>query len=137
MTLPISTSFALVNSWQGRLIDANDNCIPRKKIVDLLVFQNEVALELIMCNKNDTKKCGFPSNDTRESPRKVHYVDMWPVNAVRYDGMHHWAEHTATNLTKHRKLKGYNSRTQVQCRKHNVFLWFSATNDCFYMFHKK
>ncbi|KAH6930720.1 hypothetical protein HPB50_017864 [Hyalomma asiaticum] len=59
-------SFALVNIWQEYLMDADDNCMPRKIILDLLAFQNDVALALIARNKNGARKRGRQSNDARE-----------------------------------------------------------------------
>ncbi|XP_065289748.1 piggyBac transposable element-derived protein 3-like [Dermacentor albipictus] len=131
------TSFSLVNGWQEYLADANDNCFQRRKMLDLLAFQNDVGLALIMCNKNGARKRGRPSNDAKEPPRKVHNAEPRPVNAVRYDGMNHWPAHTGNSFAQRCKLEGCNSRTRVRCRKCNVFLCLSATNDCFYAFHNK
>ncbi|KAL3219342.1 hypothetical protein MRX96_030487 [Rhipicephalus microplus] len=131
------TSFALVNSWQEYLTDANDNSIPRRKVQDFLAFQNNVGLALIMSHKNGAKKRGRPSNEAKEPPRKVHNAELRPVNAVRYDGLHHWPAHTGNSFAQRCKLEGCRSRTRVRCRKCNVFLCLSATNDCFYTFHNK
>lgn len=131
------TSFALVNSWQEYLTDANDNSIPRRKVLDFLAFQNNVGLALIMSHKNGAKKRGRPSNKAKEPPRKVRNAELRPVNAVRYDGLHHWPAHTGNSFTQRCKLEGCRSRTRVRCRKCNVFLCLSATNDCFYTVHNK
>lgn len=131
------TSFALVNSWQEYLMDADDNCMPHKKILDLLAFQNNVGLALIMWSKNGARKRGRPSNDAKEPPRKVHNAEPLPVNAVRYDGMHHWPAHTGNSFAQRCRQEGCNSRTRVRCLKCSVFLCLSATNDCFYTFHNK
>ncbi|KAH9374626.1 hypothetical protein HPB48_014673 [Haemaphysalis longicornis] len=131
------TSFALVNSWQEYLTDASDNSTPRKKVLDFLAFQNNVGLGLILSRKNGAKKRGRPSNDAKEPPRKVHNAEVRPVNAVRYDGLHHWPAHTGNSFAQRCKLEGCKSRTRVRCRKYNVFLCLSATNDCFYAFHNK
>ncbi|KAL3243190.1 hypothetical protein MRX96_020655 [Rhipicephalus microplus] len=82
-------SFALVNSWQEYLTDANDNSIPRREVLDIFAFQNNVGLALIMSHKNGAKKRGRPSNEAKEPSRKVHNAELRPVIAVRYDGLHH------------------------------------------------
>lgn len=72
-------SFALVripvNSWQEYMTAADDNCTPRKKILNLLAFQNDAGLALTMCNTNGARKRGRPSNNTKELPRKVHNAE--------------------------------------------------------------
>ncbi|KAL3248805.1 hypothetical protein MRX96_056345 [Rhipicephalus microplus] len=72
-----------ISCWQEYLTDANVNSIPRRKVLDLLAFQNNVGLALIMSHKNGAKKRGRPSNEAKEPPRKVHNAELRPVNAVR------------------------------------------------------
>ncbi|KAG0442394.1 hypothetical protein HPB47_015724 [Ixodes persulcatus] len=131
-------SFALVNSWQEYLQDAHENHIQPRKVLDMLGFQNNVGLALILCNKPSSKKRGRPSLDqAADPPKKVHNAEPRPVNAVRYDGLNHWPAHATQKFAQRCKLEGCTSRTRIRCRKCNIFLCLSATNDCFYAFHHK
>ncbi|KAH8039331.1 hypothetical protein HPB51_005661 [Rhipicephalus microplus] len=128
-------SFAIVNSWLEYVKHAEANRMQRKNTLDLLAFQNEVAMALIMCSKNVAKKRGRPSLQapSEPPPRKVHNAEPRPVNAVRYDGLNHSAQPFAQRC----KFEGCTSRTRIRCQKCNVFLCLSATENCFYAFHNK
>ncbi|KAG0417233.1 hypothetical protein HPB47_005780 [Ixodes persulcatus] len=131
-------SLTLVNSWQEYLKDAQENHIQPRKVLDMLGFQKNVGLALILCNKPSSKKRGRPSLDqAADPPKKVHYAEPRPVNAVRYDGLNHWPAHATQKFAQRCKLEGCTSRTRIRCRKCKVFLCLSATNDCFYAFHHK
>ncbi|KAM7291292.1 piggyBac transposable element-derived protein 3 [Ixodes scapularis] len=131
-------SFGIVNSWLEYLRDAQENRTPRKSVLDLLGFQNEVALSLITCNKAVAKKRGRPSlQQAGEPPKKVHNAEPRPVRAVRYDGLNHWPAHVAQTFAQRCKFEGCTSRTRIRCRKCNVYLCLSANNDCFFAFHNK
>ncbi|KAG0414983.1 hypothetical protein HPB47_007864 [Ixodes persulcatus] len=100
-------SFALVNSWQEYLQDAHENHIQPRKVLDMLGFQNNVGLALILCNKPSSKKRGRPSLDqTADPPKKVHNAEPRPVNAVRYDGLNHWPAHATQKFAQRCKLEG-------------------------------
>ncbi|KAG0416758.1 hypothetical protein HPB47_006164 [Ixodes persulcatus] len=125
-------------NWQEYLQDAHENHIQPRKVLDMLGFQNNVGLALTLCNKPSSKKRGRPSLDqTADPPKKVHNAEPRPVNAVRYDGLNHWPAHATQKFAQRCKLEGCTSRTRIRCRKCNVFLCLSATNDCFYAFHHK
>ncbi|KAH9367373.1 hypothetical protein HPB48_010168 [Haemaphysalis longicornis] len=109
--------------WLKYVQHAEANRMQRKNTLDLLVFQNEVAMALIMCNKNVAKKRGRPSlQEPAESPCKVHNAEPRPVNAVRYDDLNHWPAHSAQPFAQRCKFEGYTSRTRIRYQKCNVFL---------------
>lgn len=131
-------SFAVINSWQEYLQDAKANCFARSNVMDLLTFQNNIGLSLILLKKPTIRKRGRPSvTETREPPRKVHNTEPRPINAIRYDSIDHWPAHATRSFAQRCKMKGCTSRTRIRCRKCNVFLCLSATNDCFYNFHNQ
>lgn len=106
--------------------------------LDLLAFQNEVTMALIMCNKNISKKRGHPSlHETIEPPRKVRNAELRPANAVRYDGLNHWPAHSAQPLAERCKFESCTSGTRGHCQKCNVYLCLSVNKNCFDTFHNK
>jgi hypothetical protein len=56
-----------------------------------------------------------------------------PVDAVRYDGVEHWPEHTEYQRCKYCK-KG---QASTRCSKCNVYLCYVAKRNCFVAYHKK
>ncbi|KAH9374627.1 hypothetical protein HPB48_014672 [Haemaphysalis longicornis] len=103
--------------------------------MDLLAFQNEVAMALIMCSKNVAKKRGRPSlQEPAELPRKEHNAEPRPVNAVRYDDLNHWPARSAQQFAQRCKFDGCTSRSRILCQKCNVFLCFSAKRIVFTLY---
>ncbi|XP_064475826.1 piggyBac transposable element-derived protein 3-like [Ornithodoros turicata] len=132
-------SFGLANSWLEYLRDASSEGLPRKSMKDMMQFQTDVALSLIMCNKGTEKKRGRPSleNAAQKAPRTAHNADPMPPNAVRYDGREHWPQHVSASFPQRCRREQCNSKSRVRCRKCRVFLCLTATNDCFFNFHVK
>lgn len=131
-------SFALANSWLEYLRDASAEGLVRKNTKDMLQFQTDIAMSLLVSNKTLERKRGRPSAENlQDVPKACHNSSPLPTNSVRLDGREHWPQHVAARFPQRCRKPGCNSKSRIRCRKCEVFLCLSATNDCFYEYHIK
>ncbi|XP_072144956.1 piggyBac transposable element-derived protein 3-like isoform X1 [Dermacentor andersoni] len=132
------TSFALANSWLQYLRDASAEGLVRKNTMDMLQFQTDTAMSLLVSEKPLEKKRGRPSAESLQRVSKApHNSGPLLTNTVRLDGKAHWPQHVDARFPQRCRKPGCNSKSRVRCRKCEVFLCLSATNDCFYEYHTK
>ncbi|KAL1426107.1 hypothetical protein MTO96_018580 [Rhipicephalus appendiculatus] len=67
-------SLALANSWLEYMRDASDQGLPRRKALDMLAFQTDVAVSLVQVNKGAPRKRGRPSADSGEVLHVAHTI---------------------------------------------------------------
>lgn len=65
-------SLALANSRLEYVRDASDQGLPRRKALDMLAFQTDVAVSLVLGNKSAPRKRGRPSADSTKVPAPSH-----------------------------------------------------------------
>ncbi|KAL1440946.1 hypothetical protein MTO96_008992 [Rhipicephalus appendiculatus] len=131
-------SLALANSWLEYVRDASDQGIPRRKALDMLAFQTDVAISLVQVNKSAPRKRGRPSAESAEVPaRRTHNSFPAPPNAVRYDGKDHWPQQLQLPFPQRCKYEKCPAKTRVRCRKCDVFLCIAAEKDCFFLYHNQ
>ncbi|CAN7974561.1 unnamed protein product [Ixodes persulcatus] len=102
----------------------------------MLSFQTEAALSLVQSNKNTQRKRGRSSSESLEvGKRHVHNARPVPPNSVRHDRKDHWHQHVQAPFPQRCKYECCTSETRVRCRKCDVFLCVSSTNDSFFLYH--
>lgn len=130
------TSLALANSWLEYVRDASNQGLPRRKALDMLAFQTDVALSLVQMNKSALRKRGRPCTDSAEvPPRRTHNSHPAPPNAVRYDAKNYWPQQVQLPFPQRCKYEKCSSKTRVRCRKCYVFLCIAAEEDSFFRYH--
>lgn len=131
-------SLALANSWLEYVTDASDQGLPRRKALDMLAFQIDVAVSLVLGSKSASRKRGRPSAGSTEVPaRRTHSSFPAPPNAVRYDAKDHWPQQVQLPFPQRSKYEKCSAKTRVRCRKCGVFLCIAAKKDCFILYHNQ
>ncbi|EEC01263.1 conserved hypothetical protein, partial [Ixodes scapularis] len=136
--MPHFITLAVANSWLECLRDASSEGLSREKQTThyMLFFQTEVALSLVQSNKDTQTKRGRPSTESLEvGKRHAHNARPAPPNALRHDRKDHWPQHIQAPFPQRSKYERCTSKTRVRCRKCDVFLCVSSTNDCYFLYH--
>ena len=129
---------AICNCWvqyrkRARLLSA-----PKRDIMDLLKFRENIAESLLKSESNSKRPVGRPSlasllNYEREEPLKKARPAVLPVDTVRYDGFDHWPE--PMELKSAQRCKFCTGSSRTRCVKCNVYLCLSKDKNCFMYFH--
>lgn len=122
---------AVVNAW------ILDKKIKRQlgqedKIIPLLTFKTELAMQL--CNRGlpNTHKRGRPSNEVTLKPKR-RCLEPSPSKNIQMDGVGHWP--VWTKERERCKLQGCKGKSRVKCSKCKVHLCCNSNKNCFLNYH--
>lgn len=127
---------ALINSWLKYKERAVVLGIPKKNILDLLKFRQNVAESLFF--PSAAKKRGRPSSEDVEvqSSHSVSY-EVRLIKSLRYEGLNHLPQHDTKKEPTRCKKEGCKDRTHIYCSKRKIHLCLMKNRDCFYVYHIK
>lgn len=129
---------AVINAWiiyKKNLIAKN---VPKKDILNLGTFRNELAFTLCNLGVVQENKRGRPSSSALEreiqAKKKRSAVAVAPPKEVRRDGQGHWPLVGGSLRCKYPNCKGYST---VHCSKCKVNLCLNKNNNCFNNYHNE
>lgn len=122
---------AVSNAWIEYRRDAQELDIPKKEILPLLQFKQDIAETLIKANSTENSRTERASNEpTINRTRPV----QLPNNDTRSDHFDHFPEYCQLENAMRCRKKNCKGRTRVRCMKCNIFLCLQKQN-CFAEFH--
>ncbi|XP_060865565.1 piggyBac transposable element-derived protein 3-like isoform X1 [Metopolophium dirhodum] len=138
-----SFDMATCNSWLEYRNDAEAINLPKKKVMDLLGFKQNLASTLISIGSSvvtPSRKRGRPSSSNKiivqPKPRtKNRLIDRYPTDVIRKDNIGHYVYIDNLRDATFCKLEGCKKRTHMACKKCNVHLCITKTRNCFFDYH--
>ncbi|CAI6343484.1 unnamed protein product [Macrosiphum euphorbiae] len=134
---------ATCNAWLEYRNDAETINLPKKKVMDLLGFKQNLASTLISVGSSvvtPSRKRGRPSSCNKiivqpKPCKKNRLIDRYPTDVMRKDNTGHYAYMDNLRDATFCKLEGCKKRTHMACKKCNVHLCITKTRNCFYDYH--
>ncbi|CAL9684256.1 unnamed protein product [Knipowitschia caucasica] len=126
----------IVTAWLLYRRDCTDNGLKKVEQMKLHTFKSYVAESLCKTGKDLERKRGRPSStvaEEHEEKCRRGPATPIPVPDVRLDATAHWMV-IAENKGRC-KVPGCKGTPKVKCRKCGVHLCFTATSNCFLLFH--
>lgn len=123
---------AVINSWIVYRKNVKKINVPKKSLLTLGQFKNELAF--VLCNKATSKgaKRGRPSSSAIEeellSKRKKGSPAPPPPKDIRKDGFEHWPKVGGSLRSKYPKCKWYST---ISCSKCGINLCLNKNNNSF------
>lgn len=127
---------ASVNSWIEYKNMATSLGIPKKRILDLLGFRQEIAQNFILFKQ--APKRGRPSAETETpSSSKKGCYETRPFQDMRYDGYNHLPTYDEKKENSRCKMEDCKGKTHIFCTKCKVHLCILKGRNCFNKFHTR
>lgn len=127
----------VINAWIIYKKNAMMRNMPKKNILSMGQFRNELAQVLCSLGSNTEVKRGRPSSSSLEieiqAKKKRGPAVVPPPKDIRRDGSDHWPQVGVSLRCKYPKCKGYST---ISCNKCRVNLCLNKNNNCFVNFHE-
>ncbi|CAK1579172.1 unnamed protein product [Parnassius mnemosyne] len=127
---------AVVNSWRLYKCHSLAKGVLNNEIMDLMAFRFEIGESLLSTPDRDRREATPPSMLTEQaSGIRKYRPGTKPSEGKRYDGYDHLPIVDEITSPRCCRLESCSSRTKIRCRKCNIYLCLSRSNDCFYLYH--
>lgn len=127
----------VINSWIIYKKNAIIRNIPKKDMLSMGQFRNELAQVLCSIGSNTEVRRGRPSSSFVENEiqakKKRGPAVVPPPKDLRMDGSDHWPQVGISLRCKYPHCKGYSTISCIKCK---VNLCLNKNNNCFVHFHQ-